>query len=52
MRKVTGGTLACNVGMMSIFERSGMHLEATRKGQEIVNELPTDLLHYARFRDA
>lgn len=52
MRKVTGGTLACNTGMMSIFERSGMHLEATRKAQEIVHEQPTDLLHYARFRDA
>jgi RimJ/RimL family protein N-acetyltransferase len=52
MRKVTGGTLASNVGMKCIFERSGMHLEATRQAQEIVHKQPTDLLYYARFWDA
>jgi len=52
VRKVTGGTLACTLGMNSIFKRSGMHLEATHIDQEIFQEQPTDLLYYARFGDA
>jgi NH3-dependent NAD+ synthetase len=40
------------LGMKCIFERSGMHLEATRQAQEIFHDQPTDLLYYARFRDA
>jgi [ribosomal protein S5]-alanine N-acetyltransferase len=52
MRKVTGGTLSCNEGMKKIFERSGMHLECTRRAQEIVEGIPMDTLYYARFRNA
>lgn len=48
-RKLTGGTLAGNAGMIRIFERSGMHLEATRKDHEIVDGAPMDILLYARF---
>jgi len=48
-RKLTGGTLAANLGMVRIFERSGMHLEATRKDHEIVEGAPMDILLYARF---
>ena len=50
-RKLTGGTLAGNGGMVRIFERSGMHLEATRKDHEIVEGTPMDILLYARFAD-
>ena len=50
-RKLTGGTLAGNTGMVRIFERSGMHLEATRKAHEIVEGRPMDILLYARFAD-
>lgn len=50
LRKVTGGTLACNVGMIKIMERSGMQLEAIRKAQEIVEGNPQDALYYAKFR--
>ena len=50
-RKLTGGTLAGNAGMVRIFERSGMHLEATRKDHEIVEGRPMDILLYARFAD-
>jgi len=50
MRKVTGGTLACNVGMRTVMERAGMHLEATRKAQELVEGNPQDILLYARFK--
>lgn len=49
MRKVTGGTLRCNVGMLRIMERSGMVLEAVRKSQEIVEGRSEDILYYAKF---
>lgn len=51
IRKVTGGTLATNLGMVKIMERSGMHLEATRYKQEIVDGSPVDILYFARFND-
>ena len=49
IRKLTAGTLACNSGMISLMERSGMILEATRKSQEIVEKCPVDMLYYAKF---
>jgi len=49
IRKVTAGTLACNHGMLRIMERSGMHCEAIRKKQEIVNTRAVDILYYAKF---
>ena len=51
MRKVTGGTVRPNVGMRMIMERAGMHLEAVRIRQEIVENAAEDVLHYARFVD-
>ena len=50
-RKVTGGALRCNIGMVKIMERSGMHLEAVRAKQEIVDGNPQDALYFAKFRD-
>lgn len=52
VRKVTGGTLDCNIGMLKIFERAGMQHEAVRRAQELVEGQPRDLVYYARFRDA
>lgn len=52
LRKLTGGTLRCNVGMVRIMERSGMHLEAVRAQQELVDQVPQDALYYAKFRSA
>jgi RimJ/RimL family protein N-acetyltransferase len=49
IRKLTAGTLACNLGMIKLMERSGMVLEATRKSQEIVEGSPVDMLYYAKF---
>ena len=49
IRKLTAGTLACNLGMINLMERSGMVLEATRKFQEIVEGFPVDMLYYAKF---
>jgi len=49
VRKVTGGAVRSNAAMIRIMERSGMHLEATRSRQEIVEGVEQDVLHYARF---
>ena len=49
IRKITAGTMACNVGMVKIMERSGMHLEATRKAQELLDGQPMDVLYFAQF---
>lgn len=51
MRKITAGTLRCNAGMKLIMERSGMHLEAVRSRQEIVEGVEEDVLYFARFVD-
>jgi ribosomal-protein-alanine N-acetyltransferase len=51
LRKVTAGTLKCNLGMTRIMERSGMHLEAIRSKQELVNGEPQDVLYFAKFRE-
>jgi [ribosomal protein S5]-alanine N-acetyltransferase len=50
IRKLTGGTLRENIGMIKIFNRYGMTLEATKRDQEIVNGQPMDLLFYCKFR--
>lgn len=52
IRKLTAGTLACNHGMIKLMERSGMHHEATRKEQEIVEGQAVDILYYAKFHSA
>jgi len=49
IRKLTAGTLAGNYGMIKIMERAGMHQEAIRKEQEIVNKQAMDILCYAKF---
>ncbi len=51
-RKITAGAAAGNHGMITIMERSGMQLEARRKGQEIIDGQPQDLVYYARFATA
>lgn len=51
LRKVTGGCVQANVGMRIIMERSGMHLEAVRRRQEIIDGVEQDVLCFARFRD-
>lgn len=49
LRKVTAGTLACNIGMIRIAERSGMVEEGRRFAQEIVDGEPQDIIYFSRF---
>lgn len=52
MRKLTCGTLACNVGMLRLARRSGMEHEATRRAQEVVDGIAVDMYLFARFTHA
>ena len=51
IRKITAGTLSENIGMKTIFERSGMYKEGSRISQELVEGMPMDLIYFARFRN-
>jgi ribosomal-protein-alanine N-acetyltransferase len=49
LRKVTAGAMACNAGMIKVMTKCGMHLEATRKDQELLNGELVDILYFAKF---
>lgn len=49
VRKATAGTISINHSMVRICEKSGMHLEATRVGHELIDGVPTDINYYAKF---
>lgn len=49
MRKVTGGTLRCNVAMIKIMVNSGMKPDGVRVAHELVNGKPEDILYFAKF---
>ncbi len=50
VRKVSGGTLRCNVGMVNVMRNTGMIPDGVRSCQELVDGVPQDILHFARFR--
>lgn len=50
-RKVTGGTLRCNVAMVRIMQACGMQPDGVRQAQELVDGVPQDILYFARFPD-
>jgi len=50
VRKVTAGTMRCNVAMVHIMERSAMTLEAVRPQQELLNGEAQDIVYYGKFR--
>jgi ribosomal-protein-alanine N-acetyltransferase len=52
IRKLTAGTLDCNLAMIRIMERAGMHREAVRRNQELVDGQPHDVLYFAQFAGA
>lgn len=49
-RKVTGGTLRCNVAMVRIMQACGMQPDGVRQAQELVAGVPQDILYFARFQ--
>lgn len=51
MRKITAGTLATNVGMVRIMERSGMIDDGRRTRQYVYDGVEVDVVYAAAFRD-
>lgn len=49
LRKVTGGTLACNGAMLGVMRATGMQPDGVRRAQELVDGVPQDVLHFASF---
>jgi RimJ/RimL family protein N-acetyltransferase len=51
VRKITAGALRSNVPMIKLMNKSGMHLEATKRYHEIYQGRPEDILYFAKFCD-
>lgn len=49
IRKVTAGTLECNVGMVNVFIKSGMEPDGIRIAQELIEGQPYNMLYFAKF---
>jgi len=49
IRKVTGGALRSNFGMIRIMEKAEMIHEATREKHELFDGKPEDILYYCKF---
>jgi RimJ/RimL family protein N-acetyltransferase len=49
VRKVTAGTLACNLPMVALMKSSGMKADGARSDQELVDNIPVGIEYYARF---
>ncbi|MEM7702473.1 MAG: GNAT family N-acetyltransferase [Pseudomonadota bacterium] len=51
VRKLTAGCLAANRAMVRLMERSGMRPDGVRKAHEILDGVPCNIVHYAKFAD-
>ena len=51
VRKITGGALRCNVGMVNLMVNSNMQPDGVRFGQELFEGLPQDILYFACYRN-
>ena len=51
IRKITAGTLAINVGMIKLFEDSGMLLEEVTKDHEIVDNKTVDVCYFYKLNN-
>ena len=49
IRKITGGAVSLNAGMIKVMERAGMTLEATKKAQRVIDGQLADEVLYAIF---
>ena len=49
IRKVTGGTIACNYGMLSVMQKCHMQYDGRRTGQNLVDGKPVDMVYFAKF---
>lgn len=49
MRKITAGTMRCNLPMMRVMERSGMVPDGVKIGHELLDGVAQDLCYFAKF---
>jgi [ribosomal protein S5]-alanine N-acetyltransferase len=49
VRKITGGTLALNLGMIKIMRDAGMQEDGVRREQELVDGHPHDILYFTKL---
>lgn len=49
IRKVTAGTLECNLAMIGLMKASNMKPDGTRTAQELVDGQSMDIVYYAKF---
>lgn len=49
IRKVTGGTLECNNGMVKILTNSGMTPDGVRIAHELIDHQPHNVLYFGKF---
>jgi len=49
IRKITAGTMCCNLPMIRLMEHAGMTLEATHPKQELLDGIPQDVVYYGKF---
>lgn len=50
IRKVSGGALRGNSGMVQIMRKAGMRPDGVRIAHELVDGVPHDMLHFASFQ--
>ena len=50
IRKITGGTVSCNKGMIRIFQKVGMIQDGLRKDHEIIDNKVHDIIYFAKFK--
>lgn len=51
VRKVTGGALSCNVGMINIMKKAEMLPDGKRTGHQLVDNVPVDIVYFSKFND-
>lgn len=51
-RKVAAGTLANNIGMIKIMERTGMEADGIRRKHYLFEDKEVDIVFYARYKDS
>lgn len=52
VRKVTGGAVSKNLGMITIMEKANMKPDGVRVAQEVLDDIVCDIVHYASFMEA
>lgn len=50
IRKISAGTMSCNLAMIKLMDRSGMQMECIRPEHELLNGMPQDICYFGKYR--